>query len=106
MNKIMQGKVEADARCSLISRSRRLAISEQNRGRSPVKCSHISIDARHGFIRRQMITNAAAQDGARLREGLIDRTNTASSVWADTAYRSKANEDFLAGDGKASQIDR
>ena len=58
------------------------------------------------FIRRQIITSAAAHDGARLREGLIDRTNTASSVWADTAYRSKANEDFLAGAGKTSQIHR
>ncbi len=47
-----------------------------------------------------------ADDGARLREGLIDRTNTASSVWADTAYRSKANEDFLADVGKTSQIHR
>ncbi len=25
--------------------------------------------------------------GARLREGLLDKTNTASVVWADTAYR-------------------
>lgn len=68
--------------------------------------SHISIDARHGFIRRQVITNVAAHDGARLREGLIDRTNTASSVWAEAAYRSKANEDFLADIGKTSQIHR
>ena len=58
--------------------------------------SHISIDRRHGFIRRQKVTDAAAHDGARLRDGLIDPTNTASDVWADTAYRSKANEDFLA----------
>lgn len=66
--------------------------------------SHISIDARHGFIRRQMVTNAAAYDGVRLRKGLIDRANMASSVWADTAYRSQANESFLAGVGKTSQI--
>ncbi|MCX2564785.1 hypothetical protein [Acetobacter thailandicus] len=26
---------------------------------------------------------------ARLREGLPDKNNTASTVWADTAYRSK-----------------
>jgi hypothetical protein len=26
---------------------------------------------------------------------LLDKTNTASSVWADTAYRSKANEAFM-----------
>lgn len=27
---------------------------------------------------------------------LVSRTNTASGVWADTAYRSKKNEAFLA----------
>lgn len=68
--------------------------------------THISIDTGHGFIRRQKITDAAAHDGARLREGLIDPANTASSVWADTAYRSKANEEFLANCGKTSQIHR
>jgi IS5 family transposase len=68
--------------------------------------SHIGIDRRHGFIRRQKITDAAAHDGARLREGLIDLCNTASDVWADTAYQSKANEDFLSDRGKRSQIHR
>lgn len=68
--------------------------------------SHIGIDRRHGFIRRQKTTNAAAYDGARLREGLIDPTNTASDVWADTAYRSQTNEDFLADCGKTSRIHR
>jgi transposase, IS5 family len=66
--------------------------------------SHIGIDKRHGFIRRQKVTDAAAHDGARLREGLLDPTNTASDVWADTAYSSKANEDFLADRGKTSRI--
>ena len=68
--------------------------------------SHIGIDRRHGFIRRQKVTDAAAHDGARLREGLIDPSNTASDVWADTAYRSKSNEDFLSDRGKRSQIHR
>jgi transposase, IS5 family len=68
--------------------------------------SHLGIDRRHGFIRRQKVTDAAAHDGARLREGLIDPTNTASDVWADTAYRSQANEDFLADRGKTSRIHR
>lgn len=68
--------------------------------------SHIGIDRRHGFIRRQKTTDGAAHDGARLRDGLIDPTNTASDVWADTAYRSKANEEFLADRGKRSQIHR
>jgi IS5 family transposase len=68
--------------------------------------SHISIDRRHGVIRRQIITDAAAHDGARLREGLIDPENTASDVWADTAYRSAENERFLQRIGKISRIHR
>lgn len=68
--------------------------------------SHVSIDRRHGVIRRQIVTDAAAHDGARLREGLIDRKNTAASVWADTAYRSQANKDYLDKYGKVSRIHR
>jgi len=68
--------------------------------------SHIGIDRRFGLIRTWLVTDAAAHDGARLREGLIDPTNTASDVWADTAYRSQANETYLAGLGKRSRIHR
>jgi IS5 family transposase len=68
--------------------------------------NHISIDRRHGIIRRQKVTDAAAYDGARLREGLIDPSNTASYVWADTAYRSIANEAYLQRHGKVSRIHR
>lgn len=68
--------------------------------------SHISVDRRHGIIRKGLTTDAAAHDGARLREGLIDPANTASDVWADTAYRSKANEAWLAKHGKVSRIHR
>ena len=66
--------------------------------------SHISIDRRHGIIRRNMTTDAAAHDGAQLRKGLIDPANTASDVWADTAYRSKANKAYLDKAGKVSRI--
>ena len=66
--------------------------------------AHISIDRRHGVLRRHAVTDAAAHDGARLREGLIDPNNTASDVWADTAYRSKANAAYLRGIGKVSRI--
>ena len=68
--------------------------------------SHISVDRRHGIIRRHRVTHAAAHDGAQLREGLIDPNNTASDVWADTAYRSQANERYLTDVGKVSQIHR
>jgi IS5 family transposase len=68
--------------------------------------SHISIDRGHGLIRRGKTTDAAAHDGARLREGLIDPNNTASGVWADTAYRSAENERYLQGIGRVSRIHR
>jgi IS5 family transposase len=38
--------------------------------------SHVSIDRRHGVIRRGKTTDATANEGARLREGLIDPANT------------------------------
>ena len=37
---------------------------------------------------------------------LIDRNNTAGDVWADTAYRSQANEKYLADRLLRSQIHR
>jgi IS5 family transposase len=50
--------------------------------------------------------DAASCEGARLREGLLDKTNTAGSVWADTAYRSKATEAFMDDNGFVSQVHR
>jgi transposase, IS5 family len=35
---------------------------------------------------------------------LVDKTNTAGDVWADTAYRSAKNEKHLADNGLPSQI--
>jgi IS5 family transposase len=54
--------------------------------------NHISIDRRFGFIRKWLTTDAAAHEGRRLRDGLLDKSNTAAGVWADTAYRSATNE--------------
>jgi IS5 family transposase len=68
--------------------------------------SHISIDCQNGIIRRQIITDAAQHDGARLREGLIQTANTGSRVWADTAYRSAENEVWLTSNGMVSEIHR
>ena len=66
--------------------------------------SHISIDQKFRLIRKWKAIDAAASDGARLREGLLDKTNMASTVWADTAYRSKANEDFMDKHGFVSTL--
>ena len=49
------------------------------------------------------MTSAAAHDGARLAD-VLDKTNTASDVWADTAYRSAKNEAHLAKQGFVSRI--
>jgi transposase, IS5 family len=65
--------------------------------------SHLSIDRRFGFIRSFRVTDAARHDGALLRE-LVRSDNTASDVWADTAYRSKASEVWLASRGRVSRI--
>ena len=65
--------------------------------------NHASIDRRHGFIRGYAVTSASAYDGAQLRN-VVRRTITGSTVWADTAYRSKTNEDWLDKHGYFSDI--
>ena len=65
--------------------------------------NHAAIDRRHGFIRGWNVTSACAWDGAQLRN-VVSRDNTGSTVWADTAYRSKANEAWLERNGYASDI--
>src|SRR3954471_4521664 len=67
--------------------------------------NHIGIDGRTGLIRTWAATNAARHDGAQL-SNLVSKDNTASDLWADTAYRSKANEKHLADNGLRSQIHR
>jgi transposase, IS5 family len=67
--------------------------------------NHLGIDRRHGLIRTWAVTNAAHYEGA-LLPARLDRSNTASDVWADTAYRSKANEKHLADHGLRSRIHR
>jgi IS5 family transposase len=67
--------------------------------------SHIAIDRRYGFIRESATTSAAHADGRMLKD-LVTTDNTGSAVWADSAYRSKANEAWLAGKMLRSEIHR
>jgi transposase len=53
--------------------------------------SSIAICRRYGFIRRGKVTDGARFDGRMLRD-VVTNDNTASGVWADTAYRSRSNE--------------
>jgi transposase, IS5 family len=57
------------------------------------------------LIRTWTATDASRHDGAQL-ENLLDKSNTASDVWADTAYRSAKNEALLEDSGFRSQIHR
>lgn len=65
--------------------------------------NHIGTDQCHGFIRGWSVTGASAWDGAQLRY-VLNRGNTGSKVWADTAYRSKKNEAWLEKNGYVSDI--
>ncbi len=67
--------------------------------------NHIGIDRRHGLIRTWATTDAARHDGAQL-PNLTSKANTGSEVWADTAYRSKANEKHLVDNRLVSRIHR
>ena len=67
--------------------------------------NHLGIDRRYGLIRTWTATDAARHDGAQLPD-LLDKTNTGSGVWADTAYRSAKNEAHLAAGGFTSRIHR
>jgi IS5 family transposase len=67
--------------------------------------NHLGVDRRHGFIRSFTVTDAATHDGRQLGR-LLDPDNTASGVWADTAYRSAANVALLARRGLVPQFQR
>jgi IS5 family transposase len=67
--------------------------------------NHVGIDRGHGLIRTWTVTHAAAHDGGQLRE-LLDTSNTASRVWADTAYRSAANLALLAKRAMVGHLQR
>ncbi len=67
--------------------------------------SSIAICRRYGFIRRGKVTDGARFDGRMLRD-VVTRDNTASDVWADTAYRSRANEAWLKAMGRVSRVHR
>jgi transposase, IS5 family len=67
--------------------------------------NHIGIDRGFGFLRRYRITHAAVYDGSQLG-AVLDQNNTASEVWADSAYRSAANLALLERRGLRSQFQR
>ena len=57
--------------------------------------NHIGVDRRHKFVRRYVVSDASAHDSQKF-EDVLDTSNTASDVWADSAYRSDETEEKLA----------
>jgi IS5 family transposase len=67
--------------------------------------NHIGIDRKHKLIRRYAETDAAVHDSQKLDE-VLDKSNTGSEVWADSAYRSAESESKLKAKGYKSRIHR
>jgi hypothetical protein len=65
--------------------------------------SHIGINWRYGLIRRWTVTDAA-QHNSRSFPALLDPENTASRVWADTAYRTRRNLEVLERRGLSERM--
>jgi transposase, IS5 family len=66
---------------------------------------HVNIDRTHKLVRQYTVTDAARHDSQEL-EAVLDPDNTASDVWADSAYRSAETEAKLKDKGLRSRIHR
>ncbi len=67
--------------------------------------NHISIDAKHKFIRKYKVTDAAVHD-SNVFEELFDRKNSSRDVYADSAYRSYEKLKMLDKKGYREHIQR
>ena len=67
--------------------------------------NHVNVDRRHKLVRRYQVTDAAVHD-SQVLDDILDPDNTASDVWADSAYRSAAIEATLVERGLKSRIHR
>jgi IS5 family transposase len=67
--------------------------------------NHIGVDKAHKLIRKWDATDAAVHDSQKL-DDILDLSNTAKDVWADSAYRSAAIEQRLKEKDLMSRIHR
>lgn len=65
--------------------------------------SHANIDRKHKIIRRYNVTDASVHDSQAL-DHVLDSQNDSQEVWADSAYRSEAQEARLKEKGCTSHI--
>lgn len=67
--------------------------------------NHVNVDRRHKLVRRYQVTPASVHD-SQVVDDVLDPDNTASDVFADSAYRSAEIEAKLAEQGLKSRIHR
>lgn len=67
--------------------------------------NHVNVDRQHKFVRRYTVSDASVHDSQKL-DDVLDASNTASDVWADSAYRSAEIEAMLGERGLKSRICR
>jgi IS5 family transposase len=65
--------------------------------------NHVDIDVKHKLIRDYEITHAAVHDSQVINE-IIAPHNTNADVYADSAYRSAAQEEKFVADGYRSNV--
>jgi IS5 family transposase len=65
--------------------------------------NHVNADARHKLIREYGVTDASVHDSQKL-DDLLNKANTSSDVYADSAYRSADTERKLKARGFKSRI--
>jgi len=65
--------------------------------------NHVSVDAKHKFIRRYQVSSASVHD-SQVVQPLLDNSNTGKEVWADSAYASEAIANDLKAGGFTNQI--
>ncbi len=67
--------------------------------------NHVNVDRRHKLIRRYKVSNATVND-SQVIDDVLDDDNTASGVWADSAYRLAEIEERLEERSLKSRIHR
>ena len=65
--------------------------------------NHIGVDKAHKIIRKWDATDASVHDSQKL-DDILDPSNTAKDVWADSAYRSAEIEQRLKQKGLKSRV--
>lgn len=67
--------------------------------------NHVNVDNKHKLVRKYDVTAANVHD-SQVLDDLLDENNTSKDVWADSAYRSREQEERLRAKKYRSHIQR